>query len=145
VVTAADEAAADFSPDGKRLAYVSDDSGLREIYVRDFAPDRDPAVGAAKIPISIGGGDKPCWSRDGKELYYIAPTGKLMAVPIKMTPSFNVGLPVPLFELNVLLSRSFFPYDVGADGHLLVNTLTDPATSSPPITVVLNWMSALKK
>jgi hypothetical protein len=70
VITPADEAAAVFSPDGKWIAYGSDESGRREIYVRDFAPDRVPSTGSGKWQISIAGGDKPRWSHDGKHIYY---------------------------------------------------------------------------
>jgi Tol biopolymer transport system component len=145
LVTAADEAPAQFSPDGKWVAYSSDEAGRREIYVRDFAPDRVPAIGSSKFQISTTGGDKPRWRRDGKELYYIAPDGRLMAVPVKVAPTFSPAAPVPLFNINAS-SYSFFPYDVASDGRFLINTLGDSGTpSSTPITVVLNWMAVLKK
>ena len=145
LVTAADEAPAHFSPDQKWVAYSSDESGRREIYVRDFAPEHVPAVGSGKWQISTAGGDKPRWRRDGKELYYIAPDGKLMAVAVKTSPTFEPAVPVPLFDVTVS-SYSFFPYDVAADGRFLINTPADPdPSSSTPITVVVNWMSVLKK
>jgi eukaryotic-like serine/threonine-protein kinase len=143
LVTAADEAPAHFSPDGKWVAYSSDESGRREIYVRDFAPDHVPAVGFGKWQISTAGGDKPRWRRDGKELYYIVPAGKLMAVAVKTAPTFEPAVPVPLFDV-IVSSYSFFPYDIAADGRFLINIPADPDTSTP-ITVVLNWMAALKK
>jgi Tol biopolymer transport system component len=144
LATAADEAPAQFSPDGKWVAYSSDESGRREIYVRDVALDRVPAVGSGKWQISTGGGDKPRWRRDGRELYYIAPEGKLMAVPVRTAPVFEPAVPVLLFEITAA-SSSFFPYDVAADGRFLINTVADAGTSSSPITVVLNWMAALEK
>ena len=145
LVTTADEAPAHFSPDEKWVAYSSDESGRREIYVRDFAPDHVPAVGSGKWQISTAGGDKPRWRRDGNELYYIAPDGKLLAVAVKTTPTFEPAVPVPLFDVTVS-SYSFFPYDVAADGRFLINTPADPGASwSTPITVVLNWMAVLKK
>jgi eukaryotic-like serine/threonine-protein kinase len=83
--------------------------------------------------------------RDGKELYYIAPDGKLMAVAVRTTPTFEPGVPIPLFDVAVS-SYSFFQYDVAADGRFLINTPADPDTpSSTPITVVLNWMMLLRK
>jgi len=139
VVTDADEGPAVFSPNGKWFAYSSDESGSSEVYVRDFAPEREPAVGSVRIPVSTKGGDKPRWRRDGKELYYIAPDGGLMAVSVATTPTFTVGVPVALFEVRVP-KGSFFPYDVAQDGRFLVDTLdgraTDPAAG---LTVVLNW------
>jgi serine/threonine protein kinase len=140
VVTDADEAPAVFSPDGKWIAYSSDESGSSEVYVRDFAPERVPAVGSVRIPVSTTGGDKPRWSRDGKELYYIAPDGRLMAVSIATAPTFAVGVPVALFEMRVP-KGSFFPYDVAEDGRFLVDTLDSRSTApSAGMTVVLNWM-----
>jgi hypothetical protein len=55
------------------------------------------------------------------------------------------AVPIPLFEINVLLYRSFFPYDVSSDGRFLVNTVADPGSSLSPITVVLNWMAELDR
>ncbi len=98
VVTQADETFGQFSPDGQWIAYSSDESGRREVYVQGFAPDRVPAAAGGKWLMSTAGGDKPRWSRDGKELYYIAPDRKLMAVPVKLGPPFQPGIAVPLFE-----------------------------------------------
>jgi Tol biopolymer transport system component len=143
VTTPADEYFAQFSPDDRWVAYASDESGRREIYVRDFAPDRVPAVGSARITISTAGGDKPRWRPDGKEIYYIAPGGKMMAVPVKPGPPFEPGVAVPLFDTNVAGTLS---YDVTADGRFLVNTISgQDSVASPPITVVMNWQAALKK
>ena len=108
------------------------------MYVRDFAPDRVPAVGSVRIRVSTNGGDKPRWRRDGTELYYVAPDKRLMAVPIRSTPAFGVGLPVTLFEVR--LPTTTFPYDVAVDGRFLVNTLDHPSPDVPGgLTVVLNW------
>ena len=82
IVTDADEWPAVFSPDGKWIAYSSDETGTREVYVRDFAPERVPAVGSVRMRVSTNGGDKPRWRRDGTELYYISPDRRLMAVPV---------------------------------------------------------------
>jgi eukaryotic-like serine/threonine-protein kinase len=144
LVTPADETFGQFSPDTKWIAYSSDESGRREVYVQGFVPDHVPAAGIGKWQISAAGGDKPRWRRDGKELYYIAPDGKMMAVPVKSTATtFELGAAVPLFETHV---TGFFPYDVAADGRFLLNTVKeDAAASASPITVVLNWTSGLKK
>jgi Tol biopolymer transport system component len=141
VVTEADELPAVFSPDATWIAYSSDETGSREVYVRDFAPDRVPAVGSVKVRISTDGGDKPRWRRDGTELYYIAADGRLMAVPVRRTPTFSVGVPVALFEVRVRKSGFFFPYDVARDGRFLVDTLDSSSSdASSGMTVVLNWM-----
>jgi hypothetical protein len=113
------------------------------VYVRDFSPNRVPAVGSVRKRISINGGDKPRWRRDGQELYYVAPDGHLMAVAVKTAPVFDVGAPIVLFELRVPKGSSF-PYDVAWDGRFLVNTLDPPAAdSSAGMTVVLNSLGRL--
>ena len=143
LTTPADEAWAQFSPDDRWVVYSSDESGRREVYVRDFEPDRVPAVGSARITISTAGGDKHRWRPDGREIYCIAPSGKLMAVPVKPGPPFEPGVAVPLFDINV---AGTYSYDVTADGRFLVNSLSEQESStSPPITVVMNWQAALKK
>jgi dipeptidyl aminopeptidase/acylaminoacyl peptidase len=136
VVTPADDTFGQFSPDGKWIAYTSNDSGRREVYVQRFAPDRVPAVGERKWQISTAGGDKPRWAPGGNELFYVAPDRKMMAVPIKTSgDSFEPGIAAPLFPTNLI---SFFPYDVGADGRFLIPAPIDLAAQLP-ITVILNW------
>ena len=131
-------------PDTKWIVYSSDESGRREVYVQGFVPDHVPAAGVGKWQISTAGSDKPRWRRDGKELYYIAPDGKMMAVPIKSTATtFEPGIAIPLFETHV---TGFTPYDVAPDGRFLINTVMEnAAANTSPITVVLNWTTGLKK
>jgi eukaryotic-like serine/threonine-protein kinase len=144
LVTPADETSGQFSPDTKWIAYSSDESGRREVYVQGFVPDHVPAAGIGKWQISTAGGDKPRWRRDGKELFYIAPDGKMMAVPVKSSATtFEPGVAIPLFETHV---TSFVPYDIAPDGRFLLNAvLQDAAANTSPITVVLNWTTGLKK
>jgi eukaryotic-like serine/threonine-protein kinase len=143
LVTSADETFGQFSPDGKWIAYSSDESGRREVYVQGFAPDRVPAAAVGKWQISTAGGDKPRWRPDGKELYYIAPGGKMMAVPVKTSQSFEPGVAMPLFDTK---ATGFFPYDVSPDGRFLIDTAIDnQMTTASPITVVVNWQAALKR
>ena len=131
-----------FSPDGKWIAYSSDESGRREVYVQGFAADRVPAAAVGKWQISTAGGDKPRWRHDGKELFYIAPDNKMMAVPVKLGPPFEPGVAVPLFETRV---AGFFPYDVSPDGRFLLYTPSEAeAPASSPVTIVLNWQAELK-
>jgi Tol biopolymer transport system component len=143
VVTPADETFGQFSPDGKWIAYSSDESGRREVYVQGFDPTRSPAVAVGKWQISTAGGDKPRWAKNGKELYYLAPDRKMMAVSVKLGSTFEPGVAVPLFDTKAV---GFFPYDVSADGRFLVNTVSDVAAStSTPVTIVLNWQAGLKR
>ena len=92
LIPQSDETYGQFSPDGKWIAYSSTESGRREVYVQGFAPDRVPAAAVGKWQISTAGGDRPRWRRDGRELYYIALDGKLMAVPVAIGNAFKVGV-----------------------------------------------------
>lgn len=131
-----------FSPDGRFVAYASDESGRAEVYVQTF-----PASGG-KWQISNGGGDQPQWRRDGRELFYIAPDKTLMAVPIASGDSLEPGAPVALFPTRITSSsltgdRNHFM--VTADGQrFLVNNFLDEGSKSP-ITFVLNWGANLKR
>jgi hypothetical protein len=143
LVTPADETLGRFSPDGSWVAYRSDESGQSEVYVQGFVPGQSPAAGIGKWQISTSGGDKPYWRHDGKEIYYIAPDGMMMAVPVLATgTSFKPGVAVPLFQTHV---RGYEPYAVSPDGRFLINTLPDESEHATPITVVLNWWAGLKK
>jgi protease II len=126
-----------FSPDGRWMAYASDESGRREVYVQTF-----PASGG-KWQISADGGAYPRWRRDGKELFYIAAGQKLMAVVVQTDPTFQAGRPQALFEPRFF--QPIIPYTVSTDGQrFLVNTPIEEDNSSP-VTVVLNWTAELKK
>ncbi len=129
------------SPDERWLAYASDESGRFEVYVRPF-PE-----GAAQYTVSVAGGMQPRWRRDGQELFYLAPGGR-MAVPVTSDgPTFSATAPQPLFDVEVPEPGAPFStdYDVSADGQrLLVNTVIEQA-SRPSITVILNWAAELKQ
>jgi dipeptidyl aminopeptidase/acylaminoacyl peptidase len=131
-----------FSPDGRFVAYASDESGRAEVYVQTF-----PASGG-KWQISTGGGDAPQWRRDGRELFYLAPDKTLMAVPIAAGGSFEPGTPVALFATRIptgSLTSDRNHLVVAADGQrFLVNNLVDEGNTSP-ITFVLNWAANLKR
>jgi Tol biopolymer transport system component len=130
-----------FSPDGRWIAYSSDESGRMEVYVQPF-----PRSGSM-WQVSTGGGSEAHWRRDGKELYYLAPDRKIMAVAVRGGSTFEREAPRPLFQTRVPFPGSIYRmnYDVTADGaRFLVNTLVEGAGSSP-INVVLNWPAGLKK
>jgi Tol biopolymer transport system component len=134
-----------FSPDGRWVAYVSDESRRgHEVFVQSF-----PA-GAGKFLVSSNGGVQPRWRRDGKELFYIAADGVLMAVDVKTSPAFQAGVPHALFDPEIPGGGSaqfVFRYDVAPDGQrFLVNTEGQSlAAPVEPITVVLNWTAELKR
>jgi Tol biopolymer transport system component len=133
-----DEREAQFSPDGRWIAFVSNESGRPEVYVQPF-----PGPGK-KQSISSNGGGQPRWRRDGTELFYVALDGQLMAVPMNRSARGDAiagDAPVPLFPANVggaVQSNNRQQYMVSADGQrFLMNTILEEAAS--PITLLLNW------
>jgi Tol biopolymer transport system component len=139
-----DERGGDFSPDGRWIAYESNESGRFEIYVRSFPGD------SSKVPVSIGGGTQPRWRRDSREIYYVAPDSRMMAVSITVSAdgkTVDASAPVALFPTRLARGAGFAPgeqqYAVAPDGRFLLNTVVDEAKASP-ITVVLNWTAGLK-
>ncbi|HEU5182014.1 MAG TPA: protein kinase [Candidatus Polarisedimenticolia bacterium] len=131
-----------FSPDGRYVAYASNESGKWEIVVAPF-----PGPGG-NWQVSTGGGTEPRWRRDGKELFYLAPDAKLMSVRIKEGPGFDAEPPLPLFSIRrrePISSGDSFSYDVSADGQrFLVNTDLRESDSTT-LTLLLNWTEGAKK
>ena len=126
------------------VAYSSIESRREiEVFVQSF-----PA-GAGKFQVSTGGGTQPRWRRDGKELFYMAGNGKVMAVDVKTAPRFEAGIPHVLFESHISnpVAANAFRYDVSADGQrFLINMqVRSEATAPQPVTVVLNWLAGVKK
>ena len=98
---------------------------------------------SGKVSISSAGGTQPRWRRDGKELFYLAPDRKLMAVAVKTGPTFEVDSPRPLFQTMLDPSAFRQAYAVSADGNrFLLNTPVE--TVAQPLTVVLNWPALLR-
>jgi len=137
------------SPEGRWLAYTSSESGRPEVYVVPFSPgSAKPAAG--KWQISTAGGAHPRWRGDGKELFYMAPDRKLMAVEVNASsPTFERGTPQALFESrsDVPATQSFlWGYAPSADGkRFLIVTTAGQDGESPPLTVVVNWLVGSKK
>jgi hypothetical protein len=133
-----------FSPDGKWLAYVSTESGRPAVYLQSF-----PAT-TAKWPVSAGGGIQPLWRRDGRELFYVAPDGMLMAVTMNLAGKPEIGMPHSLFQTRVAGGGTVVgggvhhQYDVTADGQKFL-VLTAGETDNSPFNVVVNWQAALNK
>ena len=137
------ERIARFSPDGRWVVYQSNESGRAEIYIRPFSESGATASGAGQWQVSTAGGAQPRWSRDGREVYWIAPDAKLMAAPITVSGnSVEPGTPVVLFQTRSFLGGLEEPhrgqFAIAPDGRFLINTVLDDA-GSPPITVVQNW------
>src|SRR5262249_3821597 len=120
---------------GKWIAYSSNKSGRQEIYVRAFNGK------AADVQVSTNGGVQVRWRRDGKELFYIAPDGRLMSVQVKMTPSdVQPSPPVPLFAMHAFGSYESIAttYVPSADGRRFL-VLTSKDAPSATMKLVLNW------
>jgi Tol biopolymer transport system component len=132
--TEANEGWGYFSPDGHWIAYTADESGRNEVYLRPFPNAGD------KIQVSRGGGIAPRWRGDGKELFYIAPDGRLMGLELNTSPVLRAGEPKMLFTPP----RSSGVWDVSKDGRFLIAVPVE-ASAQEPLTVVLNWSSGLPK
>jgi Tol biopolymer transport system component len=133
VNTTAAEDQARFSPDGKWLAYRSNNTGRHEIYVRPF-PSGEPQM------VSVGGGSEPLWRDDGRELFFVSPDRWLMAVDIDAGARISAGVPRRVLELpGATCAGSCLGVAVTRDGRFLVST----AENAPegPITVLANWTS----
>src|SRR5262249_42228748 len=135
--TEAYESMGRFSPDGRWIAYISDESQQLEVHLRPF-----PGPGG-KQQVSIAGGREPRWRGDGKELFYLAADNKLMAGGLKVKGStLEIGAVRPLFETHPARQGRV---NVTADGQrFLVNTLVEEKRPSP-ITLVVNWTADLKR
>ena len=135
-----------FSPGpkaGKWIAYTSDESGIEQVYVRQFTGG---AAAEAKWQISLNGGRYPRWRGNGSDIVYLAPDGKLMSVPIRFTTdSIDAGTPRPLFDAGLPpVPFSRYPYDLSPDGQKVL--VLNAALGQPPgrLEVILNWTGLLK-
>jgi len=141
------EQSAEISPDGRWLAYESNNSGQPEIYVRPF-----PNVDSGLWQISTGGGTRPLWARNGQELFYRSPTGAVMSVRIERGATWTASTPTKLFEGRYFVGGglSLRTYDVALDGRrFLMIKLggggSDETAAPASLIVVLNWFEELKR
>ena len=130
-----------FSPDGRWVAYQSNESGRFEIYVVPFPP------GGGKWQISTSGGVSPRWRHDGKELFFIGPDGLMMATTVSASgTAFETAPPVSLFQTrldgSVIAGSTKHQYAVSSDGRFLINTPSD--SGGQPITLIQSWKAAAK-
>jgi serine/threonine-protein kinase len=134
-----DESMPAFSPDGRWLAYVSDESGRPEVYVQPF-----PEPGS-KYPISVGGGTEPVWARSGRELFYRS-DDQMMVVAVTEQPGFSASSPKLLFVGPFARTAGRTNYDVSPDGqHFLMFKVGQQAQASSQINVVINWFRELQE
>jgi eukaryotic-like serine/threonine-protein kinase len=129
-----DNFAMTLSPDGRWLAYVSDESGDREVYVRPF-----PGVDSAKFAVSVGGGLEPLWRRDGAELFFRNTSGDMYAVAVGTGPQFEHGPPKLLFSRPSMALQEFYrSYDVHPDGKRFL-MLSAGGAEARGLNVIFNW------
>jgi serine/threonine-protein kinase len=136
LLTPFDERFPRFSPDGKWLAYVSNESGANEVYVQPF-----PGPGP-KWHVSSEGGTDPVWSRDGRELFY-RQGDQMMAVKVAAAREFVASKPVRLFEARFSADDSGPNYDISPDGQSFLLTRGDQMAAAGQLQVVLNWFAEL--
>ena len=133
---------AQFSPDGRWIAYASNETGSMEIYVSPF-----PSING-KWQVSNGGGQEPRWHQDGKELFYLSADGTMMVAAVTTGASFKAASPVALFQTHrpqPVSSQDDFSYDVSSDGQrFLIATKVDEANAAP-LSILLNWASQMEK
>jgi serine/threonine-protein kinase len=132
----------DFSPNGRYIAYQSDESGRLEIYVRPF-----PRVDSGRWQISTAGGTRPVWARSGRELFYLDGSNLLTSVPVSASgPTFSAGQPATVFETKYVQSNPSRHYDVSADGQrflMIKDGPVNPNTMPASLVVVEHWFEEL--
>jgi Tol biopolymer transport system component len=135
------EREARFSPDGRWMAYASNETGRFDVYVQPIPPS------GAKWQISTAGGNQPRWRADGKELYYLAADRKLMAVSIRTGAILEAGIPQALFETRTPAHLPTTPqlYDPASDGKRFLMITVGAETGTVPLTVTTNWTAAVKR
>jgi hypothetical protein len=131
-----------FSPDGKWIAYASNETGKWEIYVTSFPEPR------GKWQVSIGGGEQPRWRGDGRELFYLSSDGKMMAAPVTTGTNFDLGTAAALFQATPrqpVSTNDLFAYDVSRDGQRFLILTQLKRAETVPMSVILNWSAKLTK
>ncbi|MBI2214192.1 MAG: protein kinase [Acidobacteria bacterium] len=130
------EGAARFSPDGKWIAYFSDENGKAEVFVQSYPR------GNGKWQISTAGGTQPCWSHDGSELFFLSADTRIMSAAIRTESGFNAATPVPLFSVS-MRPDTLAQFDVSRDGRFLVNSIV-PRTDTPT-SLITDWRGLFLK
>jgi len=129
-----DPAQAQFSPDGRWIAYCSLESGRSEVYLTSF-----PEPGE-RIRVSVSGGSRPRWKGDGREIYFLSADNEMIATPVRLAASGEVGQAQPLFRID---PAGWKDYDVTKDGERFLAVVNVPVQDADAIAVTVNWLSRL--
>ena len=142
LATEFNEMNAEISPNGRFLAYQSNESGRSEIYVRPF-----PNADEGRWLLSTDGGSRPLWGPDGRELFYLTPGGQLTTVPVETEDGFSYGNAEPVFEKSYVVRGYRRTYDVSPDGKrfLMIDEVTPDEPAPTEMILVLNWTEELKR
>jgi serine/threonine-protein kinase len=129
-----------FSPDGRFVAFTSNESGRDEVYVQSFSSE------AQRQLVSTGGGSYPRWSAKGNELFYRSQDGRLVSVPIRFDGSaVRLGAPRPVMALIEPPTLQLSPYDIAPDGRILALVPVSGAPAQASLAVLMNWQAALRR
>jgi Tol biopolymer transport system component len=134
-----------FSPDGKWLAFTSNESGRPELYIQAFRPGDSPSLVGERQLVSSAGAQAVRWRRDGSELFYLDFEGHVQAVPIRLSPKLQFGPPKFLFAIATearAAIHSVLGFDVSADGQRFIVPVVSSA-EGPSLVVVQNWEALL--
>jgi serine/threonine-protein kinase len=145
LATAFTEDNGEISPDGRWLAYQSNESGQNQIYVRSF-----PNIDQFRVQVTTAGGRTPAWSRNGHELFYLDASNRLTSVPVQMGATFSAGKPAQVLSTPYFAGFGNRPYDISPDGRrflMIKESAPETAITTPPpgFAVVLNWREELKR
>jgi dipeptidyl aminopeptidase/acylaminoacyl peptidase/predicted Ser/Thr protein kinase len=127
---------AQFSPDGRWIAYCSPESGRSEVYLTSY-----PEPGE-RIRVSVSGGSRPRWKRDGREIYFVSADNEMIAAPVRLAAAGEVGQARTLFRIDPAGWRD---YDVTPDGERFLTVVTVPVQDADAIAVTANWLSMLPR
>jgi eukaryotic-like serine/threonine-protein kinase len=138
-----DQEQAQFSPDGRWVAYVSNESGRHEVLVRPFAPvsTTDAESAGESVIVSKSGGTAPRWRADGKELFFLTPDGAVASVPVSVRPVLVVGAPTSLFHAPGIATD----WGVSADGSRFLVMAPEAGTASTSLSLIFNWQGTLDR
>ena len=131
-----DPAQAQFSPDGHWIAYCSPESGRSEVFLTSF-----PESGE-RIRVSVSGGSRPRWKRDGREIYFMSADSEMIAIPVRLAANVEIGQPRPLFRID---PPGWNDYDVTSDGARFLAVAKIPVQDADAIAVTANWLSLLPR